>query len=67
MTDYRTTRDIIIPAGTRLSPPPVRSTRWGKDFDTPVALGRDNTGYFSVDIKEGLASRVIEETNDGTD
>lgn len=62
MTSYRTTRDIIIPEGTILRPPPMRSTRWHKDHDAPVALGPDNTGYFSVDVEDALDSGWIEAT-----
>jgi len=61
---YRTTRDIIIPAGTELDEPPTHSTRWKKDYDTPVALGNDHCGYFSVDISEGLESGWVEKVDD---
>jgi len=60
MTEYYTTKDIIIPAGTVLSPPPTDSTRWRSDYDTPVALGNDHCGYFSVDIAEGIDAGWIE-------
>lgn len=53
---YITTRDIVIPAGTVLMEPPTHSSRWRSDYDAPVGLGKDHTGYFSVDPKEGLAS-----------
>ena len=58
---YRTTKDIVIPAGTELFTPPTASTRWRKDYDAPVELGRDHTGYFSVDVGEGMASGFVEE------
>ena len=66
MTEYHTTKDIIIPAGTVLSPPPTDSTRWRSDYDAPVALGKDHCGYFSVDIAEGIDAGWIEirEKND---
>lgn len=70
MTEYYTTKDIIIPAGTVLFPPPTESTRWRNnynDYDAPVALGKDHCGYFSVDIAEGIDAGWIEirEKNDG--
>lgn len=66
MAEYYTTKDIIIPAGTVLTPPPTHSTRWRNDYDAPVALGNDHCGYFSVNISEGVAAGWIEirEKND---
>ena len=58
---YRTTKDIVIPAGTVLCAPPTHSTRWRKDYDTPIALGADHCAYFSVDPKEGVESGWFEE------
>lgn len=65
--EYYTTKDIIIPAGTVLNPPPTDSTRWRNDYDAPIALGKDHCGYFSVDIAEGIDAGWIEirEKNDG--
>jgi hypothetical protein len=67
MKTYRTTKDIIIPAGTELSAPPKHSTRWANDYDAPVALGPNHCGYFSVDIAEGIEAGWIDvrEKNDG--
>ena len=56
---YVTARDIIIPAGTEIASPPIKSTRWGKDYEAIVALGPDHCGYFAVDIGEGLDSGHI--------
>jgi hypothetical protein len=61
MKTYRTTKDIIIPAGTELSAPPKHSTRWANDYDAPVYLGGDHCGYFSVDIAAGIDAGCIEE------
>lgn len=58
---YVTTRDIIIPAGTELTAPPVRSTRWGKDYEALIADGKDNTIYLTADIREALASGLVAE------
>jgi hypothetical protein len=58
---YVTTRDIIIPAGTELTPPPTESTRWRKDYEAIVADGRDNVVYLSADVKEALATGLIRE------
>lgn len=60
MTQYRLTRDIVIPAGTVLDPPPLHSTRWAKDYDVPVALGKDHCAYLSVDPSEALDSGWFE-------
>lgn len=57
---YKTTRDIIIPAGTELSAPPTASTRWGRDFEAIIADGKDNSVYLTANISEGLASGLIE-------
>lgn len=57
--EYYTTKDIIIPAGTVLNPPPTDSTRWRNDYDAPIALGKDHCGYFSVDIPKGIGSSFI--------
>jgi hypothetical protein len=57
---YITTRDIVIPAGTELSMPPLHSTRWAKDHDAVIALGNDHCGYFSVDPQEGVDSGWLE-------
>ena len=60
MALYRTTKDIIIPAGTVLSPPPMTSTRWGRNHEAVIALGSDHAGYLSVDAKDAVASGFIE-------
>lgn len=57
---YRTTRDLVIPAGTELGSPPVASTRWGKDYEAVIGIDRDHSGYFSMDLKEGLGAGFIE-------
>lgn len=61
MKTYCTTRDIIISAGTQLHAPPKHSSAWASNYDAPIALGKDHTGYFSVDITEGLTSGWVEE------
>jgi hypothetical protein len=61
MKTYCTTKDIVIPAGTRLHAPPTHSSRWKNDYDAPVALGKDHCGYFSVDIAEGIKAGLVEE------
>lgn len=57
---YRTTRDIVIPAGTAIEAPPTRSSRWGTDHEGVVGLGPDHAGYFSMNIAEGVASGAVE-------
>lgn len=56
---YVTTQDIVIPAGTVLMPPPVASTRWGKDYEAVIGHGPDHVSYWSVDVEEGLSAGVI--------
>lgn len=63
MKVYRTTKDIIIPAGTELQAPPKHSSAWASNYDAPVALGKDHTGYFNVDIAEGIEAGWVEEQN----
>ena len=60
MSAYITTRDITIPAGTKLFPPPTSSTRWGKDHDAPIAIDADHTGYFSIDIAGAIEAGFVE-------
>lgn len=60
MPRYRTTRDIVIPAGTILAEPPTQSSRWGSDHEAVVGLGRDHSGYFSVDVADAAESGFIE-------
>lgn len=57
---YRTTADIVIPAGTILMSPPVASTRWGRDWEAVVGHGRDHCSTWSIDIEQGLEAGVIE-------
>jgi hypothetical protein len=61
---YRVAKEIVIPVGERLFSPPTDSTRWGKDYEAIIALGKDHTGYFNVDLKEGIESGFIEEVTD---
>lgn len=61
MKTYHTIKDIIIPAGTRLHAPPKHSSAWAHNYDAPIALGKDYSGYFSVDIKEGIEAGWVEE------
>lgn len=58
--EYRTTADIVIPAGTILMAPPVASTRWRKDWEAVVGHGPDHCSHWSIDIEQGLEAGVIE-------
>jgi hypothetical protein len=58
--EYRTTQDIVIPAGTKLMPPPLKSTRWGNDYEGVVGHGADHTSYWSINVQEGLEVGIIE-------
>lgn len=58
---FKTTRDIVIPAGTVLCPPPTLSSRWSKDFEVVVGLGKDHTGYFTLNVKDASNNGYIEE------
>lgn len=51
-----TARDIVIPAGSKLHSPPIASTRWGRDHEVIVGLGRDYTGYLSMDLEDAVES-----------
>lgn len=61
MKKYRTTRDILVPAGTELGSPPIASTRWMTHHEAFVALDKDHTAYLSMDLADGLDAGVIEE------
>jgi hypothetical protein len=56
---YVLTRDLVIPAGTVIDTPPIQSTRWGSDFEAIIGVGRDHSGYFSMDIDEALDSGLV--------
>lgn len=61
MTRFVTVRDIVIPAGTELSPPPRTSSRWGFDHEAVVGHRRDHTSYWSMDLKDAIALGLVEE------
>lgn len=58
---YVTTRDIVIPAGTELAPPPTKSSRWGSDYEAVVGHGRDHTSFWTMNLDEALAIGVVVE------
>lgn len=57
--DYVLKRTIIIPAGTVFTGPPVESSRWRKDYEAPIALDNDHTGWFSFDIESAKEAGLI--------
>ena len=59
--DYRTTRDVVIPAGTLIMAPPTKSSRWGSDWESTVELDRNHTGYFSLNLEEAVSIGLVEE------
>jgi hypothetical protein len=59
MTDYVTTQDIVIPAGTVLMPPPRKSTRWHTDYEGIVGHGRDHCSHWTVNIEDALELGLI--------
>lgn len=61
----RTTRDIIVPAGTELFEPPAHSTRWGKDLEAVIGIDRDHTVYLSIDPEDGFSTGLLE-ASEGT-
>ena len=56
-----TTKDIVIPAGTRIHQPPNASTRWGRDHEAVVHLHTDQAGYLSMDLDEAISLGVVKE------
>lgn len=63
-TPLVTTRAIVIPKGTELLAPPAASTRWGKDYEAPVAITPDHTAYLSIDIGEAFESGLVEQAQE---
>lgn len=59
MTDYVTTEDITIPAGTVVTAPPVTSSRWGSDHEAVVGHGRDHVSYWTVNLEDALALGLV--------
>ena len=60
---YRTTRDIIIPAGTVIQQPPARSSRWGSHHEAVVGHGRDDVSYWSVNLDDALRLGLVEKAD----
>lgn len=50
----RTTRDLVVPAGTEVLSPPSASTRWGKDYEVIVGVDDDHTAYLSLDLYDAI-------------
>lgn len=60
-TEYRTTRDIVIPSGTVVGSPPTKSSTWGTYWEACVGLDRDHTAYLSLDVEDGVRLGLLEE------
>lgn len=60
MKTYKTTRDLVIPAGTEVGSPPIDSTRWGVDYEAVVAVDADHTAYFTLDVADALEAGFVE-------
>jgi hypothetical protein len=58
---YVITRDVIIPAGTHLMAPPVKSSRWGNDWEGVIAIDSDHTGYFSIELGVAIDAGLVVE------
>jgi hypothetical protein len=62
---YRTTRDIVIPAGTEIGAPPTSSSRWKSDWEGCVALDSDHTGNFTLSLEDGIELGLVAEDAPG--
>lgn len=57
--NYRTTRDIVIPAGTLVSPAPKQSTRFTAHGEVLVALDKDGTASLAFDIDDAVRAGLL--------
>lgn len=75
-SSYRTTKEIVIPAGTLLNTAPVRTDRSDKDgnpaistgkpahfVEATIGLGRDATSTWTMHIGDAIDCGMIEPSN----
>jgi hypothetical protein len=60
-TTYRTTRDIVIPAGTEVGPAPRRTDYISRHSEILIGFDKDTTGNLRFDTEEALQLGLIEE------
>jgi hypothetical protein len=60
---YRTTREIVIPAGTEVGPAPHR-TQYGTPHGSIIlGFSKDTIGDLRFDIEDALSTSLIEEVS----
>ncbi|OCP21914.1 MULTISPECIES: hypothetical protein [unclassified Ensifer] len=57
---YRTTREIVIPAGTEVGPGPRRSEYHTPHGDIVIGFDKDTTGSLRFDLEEAITLGLIE-------
>ncbi|MBX4911348.1 hypothetical protein HJA82_28980 [Rhizobium bangladeshense] len=57
---YRTTRDIVIPAGTEVGLGPKASRYFTEHGDICIGFDKDTTGNLRFDLEEALQIGLIE-------
>ncbi len=58
--NHRTTKDIVIPAGTIVAPGPKRSDYYTPHGEIIVGFDKDTVGSLRFDLEEALALGLIE-------
>lgn len=58
---YRTTRDIVIPAGTEVGPGPAKSEYFMPHGEIIVGFDKNTTGALRFDLDEAIGLGLVEE------
>ncbi|TDW20421.1 hypothetical protein EV128_12551 [Rhizobium azibense] len=57
---YRTTKEIIIPAGTEVGPGPAKSEYFTEHGEIIIGFDKDTTGHLRFDMEEAVQLGLIE-------
>ncbi|QIG69065.1 hypothetical protein EVB77_031 [Rhizobium phage RHph_N1_10] len=57
---YRTTKDIVIPAGTEVGPAPKKSVYFTEHGEIVIGFDKNTTGSLRFDMEEALQLGLIE-------
>lgn len=60
-TQYRTTKDIVIPAGTEISKEPPRTSKYATERATVlIEVTPDVTAEWHMDLEEAIMEGIVE-------
>jgi hypothetical protein len=60
MASYRTTRDIVIPAGTKVGIAPDQARRFTPHASVLVGVTKDTTAEWVMDLDEAIEAGLVE-------